>query len=462
MELSAEIKARHALLSALQVQFLEFIERHPEGLLRSSYRAIEDLDVFMRFPMQAWPVFLDQECLGQITGANDALYQLVRAIPSRVFANDPERLADAYGIDKALAGRALAALVATDGARGALARGDFIDSSRGFLCVEFNMVSYLGGWGSAIWAERYLRVPVIQQFVRECGKSVSSRDTLHTVLCALVREALRCGLADSGELNLCLLMSARDQLAPAGVEYLRHRFRQARVACGGPAAGDVLFSQGNDLAVDDYGLTQRGRSIHVVVEVVDGEIPEAVFRAQIEGVAHVYNGPMCRILSDKLNLAFLSEYQDSDLFSIEERNAIAAHVPWTRRVAAELTDWNGERVALPDLLLRERERLVLKPGYSKGGHGVCVGRSTPQPQWAEEVARALTEKTWVVQEFLECSPYLFQGPGDGCSLHDVVWGLFVCGDTYGGGFLRMVPQGQASVINAAQGATEGILFEIND
>lgn len=460
MELSLEIKARHAVLSSLQVQFLEFVERHPEGLLRSSYRALESLDVFMKFPMQAWPMFLGEAWLRQITRANAALYDLVRAIPSRLFANDPDRLADFYGIDRTLAGRAAAALVATDGGRGALARGDFIDSPRGFLCVELNMVSHLGGWGSAIWAQRYRSVPIIQRFLKECGKSVASRDTLSTVLRSLVKEALRCGLADGDELNLCILVTPETQPTQMGTEYLRHRFREARAACGGPAAGEAVFSRGEDLVLDSRGLTQRGRRIHLVLEVADGEVPEAVFRAQVEGVAHVYNGPMCRVLSDKLNLALLSQSQDSDLFSAEERSAIAAHVPWTRRVAAERTDWNGERIDLSDFLVRERERLVMKPGYSKGGHGVHVGRDTPQPEWDAAVARALAEKTWVVQEFLESSPYLFQGPGDGFCLHDAVWGLFVCGDTYGGGFLRMVPHGQARVINAAQGATEGILFEV--
>jgi hypothetical protein len=460
MELSTEVKARHAVLSPLQVQFLEFIERHPEGLLRASYRAIENLDIFMRFPMQAWPLFLDEAWLRQITRANAALYHLVRAVPSRIFAQDPDRLAEFYGIDRSLAGQAAAALVATDGAQGALARGDFIDSPRGFLCVELNMLSNLGGWGSAVWAERYLRVPVIRRFLEECGGRVAARDTLYTLLCFLVGEALRCGLAEGGELNLCFLLASRAQLAPMWAEYVRRRFREARAACGGPAAGEVVLSLGDDLVMDSRGLTQRGKRIHAVVEIVDGQIPEAVFRAQVEGVAHVYNGSMGRVLSDKLNLALLSQYQDSDLFSFEERNAIAAHVPWTRRIAAELTDWNGERVYLPDLLLRERERLVVKIGFSKGGHGVYVGRCTPQPLWETAVARALEEGTWVVQEHLECSPYLFQGPGDGCCLHDVVWGIFVCGDTYGGGFLRMVPQGQAGVINAAQGATEGILFEV--
>ena len=346
---------------------------------------------------------------------------------------------------------------------GSSGAGRFHRLPRGFFCVEFNMVSHLGGWGSAVWAERYLRVPVIERFLKESGRRVSARDTLHTGLCHFVAEALRGGLAGGGALNLCILQPVDDPPTPLSFAYYLHRrFREARTACGGPAAGEVVFSRGDDLVLDLRGLTQRGKRIHIVLEIVDGEIPESVFRAQVEGVAHVYNGPMCRVLSDKLNLALLSQYQDSNLFSIEERNVIAAHVPWTRRIAAELTDWNGERIDLPDLLLRERERLVVKPGYAKGGHGVCVGRYTPQPLWEEAVARALAEKTWVVQEFLECSPYLFQGPGDGCSLHDVVWGLFVCGDTYGGGFLRMVPHGRAGVINAAQGATEGILFEAAD
>lgn len=462
MELSAEIKERHALLSPLQVQFLEYVERQPEALRRASYEAIESLDTFMRYPMQAWPTFLSAGWLEKIKRANDALYRLVKAVPSRVFAQDPDRLAEFYGIDRTLAGRAAAALTATEGARGALARGDFIDSPKGFFCVEFNLVSYLGGWGSAVWAERYWNVPVIRRFLEERKERVTARDTLETLFHHVVDEALRCDLPRDGELNLCFLLQGNDLPTPEWIEYVRRRFAEARDARGGPAAGEIVFSDGDDLALGPRGLTQRGRRIHVVIETIDGVVPEAVSRAQVERTAHVYNGPMCRVLSDKLNLALLSQLQGSDLFSPEEREAIAAHVPWTRRVAEEFTDWNHERVYLPDLLLRERERLVVKLGYSKGGHGVYVGHCTPPPVWEEAVERALEEGTWVVQELVEFAPYLFQGPGDGACLHDVVWGLFVCGEAYGGGFLRMVPRGQAGVINAAQGATEGILFEVGD
>ena len=44
--------------------------------------------------------------------------------------------------------------------------------------------------------------------------------------------------------------------------------------------------------------------------------------------------------------------------------------------------------------------------------------------------------------------------------HDVIWGLFVFGDHYGGGFTRLIPRGVTGVINAARGALEGVLFEV--
>ena len=54
-----------------------------------------------------------------------------------------------------------------DGLAAAIGRGDFLESSAGLQCLEFNMLSALGGWESPLWAEAYLQVPVLARFLRE-------------------------------------------------------------------------------------------------------------------------------------------------------------------------------------------------------------------------------------------------------------------------------------------------------
>jgi len=72
------------------------------------------------------------------------------------------------------------------------------------------------------------------------------------------------------------------------------------------------------------------------------------------------------VLSSKLNISLLSEHEDSDLFTLEEREIIKTYIPWTRKTVPGLTTYKGEPVRLEDLVTSARERLVLKPsqGYA--------------------------------------------------------------------------------------------------
>ncbi|MCP4153049.1 MAG: hypothetical protein GY757_35280 [bacterium] len=94
------------------------------------------------------------------------------------------------------------------------------------------------------------------------------------------------------------------------------------------------------------------------------------------------------------------------------------------------------------------------------GEGVVIGKSVLQAQWEEHVAGALGAGNWLVQEYVETPPLMYQ-LGDGCALHESIWGLFAFGENFGGGFLRVMPvEGSSGVINTAQGARLSVLFEV--
>lgn len=454
---SAELRDLQGRLSPTQVEFLDFIARHPEGLDPDGFGALTRRDEFMRYPMQPWPIFLSSAKQRQMAEAARRIYDLIRSVPQRVFDDDPARLADFYAVDLETARRVSAAVEATGGAPGLMARGDFIDAPDGFKCIEFNVVSSLGGWGSAVWADRYRQVPLIQRFLAESGARVRCADTTQAFLRNVIDQARRSSLSDDGELNVAFLL---DEHSAAWTEYVQSSYRQARLDRGGPCRGEVFACDVGDLQQGPGGLWGQGRRVHAVVELSFGDVPELLVAAQLSGRTHVYNGPASRILSDKANLAILSQMADSDLVSREEREIIRAHIPWTRQVAGVFTDRGDQRVYLPEYILEQRERLVLKRGYSFQGRDVRVGRFSSPAHWEAGLAQALEEGGWIVQERLEFLPYLFQAPVGGAVPHDVVWGLFVFGEHYGGGFTRLTPRGSTGVINAAQGATEGVLLEV--
>ena len=114
--------------------------------------------------------------------------------------------------------------------------------------------------------------------------------------------------------------------------------------------------------------------------------------------------------------------------------------------------------ALDDGLRRE---LVLKKASSVSGKWVVVGRYRDDGEWREVVKRALWEEDWVVQEYVEPSPYCFQSGQAGAASHEMVWGLFVFGSHFGGAYLRLTPAGRTlGVVNGGQGAEVDAVLEI--
>ncbi len=180
------------------------------------------------------------------------------------------------------------------------------------------------------------------------------------------------------------------------------------------------------------------------------------------GKLHTYNGPTTFLLGDKRNLAILSQLGSSDLFDAQEQSIIERHIPWTRRVITEETDFDGQTVTLPEFLLAEREKMVIKKSLSAGGSDVFIGRFTPPEEWKERVEAATASGDWVAQEEVRSLPFLYQNGDYGCSPHDVVWGPFVFGSTYGGTIVRAQPREWKGIVNLSRGATEGAIFELEE
>jgi hypothetical protein len=80
--------------------------------------------------------------------------------------------------------------------------------------------------------------------------------------------------------------------------------------------------------------------------------------------------------------------------------------------------------------------MVIKQVSSDGGRQVYLGRCTPAPVWRDSVASACATGDWIVQEFLppEYPPGAVPAEPD---THPV-WGVFVVGDRYAGGLVRLL------------------------
>jgi hypothetical protein len=105
---------------------------------------------------------------------------------------------------------------------------------------------------------------------------------------------------------------------------------------------------------------------------------------------------------------------------------------------------------------------VIKKARSVGGVHVVIGRLSSTEEWDAAISAALAGGDWIAQEHVESRSFLFQSGEHGCCPHDVIWGPFVFGARYAGTILKMQPKPLGGVVNLWRGATEGIVFEVDD
>jgi uncharacterized circularly permuted ATP-grasp superfamily protein len=201
-----------------------------------------------------------------------------------------------------------------------------------------------------------------------------------------------------------------------------------------------------------------------MVEWYHGNIPAQFIYVSLMGNLIMFNGPITHLLSNKLNLALLSENEDTGAFTPGDREIIKKYIPWTRRlVPGEVTFGTGT-FDMEDFLSSHREKLVIKPDRELGGIDIQVGKFTAAEQWEEAIGNAFRDKdrNWLVQEYVEPSTHLYQYSDDGYAEHQIIWGLFVFGSTYAGGFLRLIPKNEdrKGVINTHQGAEKTAILEV--
>jgi hypothetical protein len=105
-----------------------------------------------------------------------------------------------------------------------------------------------------------------------------------------------------------------------------------------------------------------------------------------------------KLVHKKALFAVLTDERHARLFTEEERAAIRAHVPWTRRVRVGMSQYYDKQIDLLDFISKTSERLVLKPNDDYGGHGIYIGWNTDEISWEEGIRAALANGDYLVQE----------------------------------------------------------------
>jgi acyl transferase domain-containing protein/NADP-dependent 3-hydroxy acid dehydrogenase YdfG len=466
LELRQDVKEVRQRLSKVNIDFLDYVGKNPGCFDQSNFKLLELNDDL--FKLQPWPTFINRKNKAQFREAGIKLFNLIKQIPGKVFNYDLEKMGEYYESPKEVIALQMDG-VTEEHIDNLVSRGDFLLSSTGLKCLEYNVSPNLGGWQIPIWESLYLNVPIWKRFFKEYGVKIKNKNLIVLLLEHFAQYSLGKLSRNESELNIALVLKGfkeevDEDKQPQSISiYFKRLYPEILKRLNNALKGELFLCDYSDLKLMNGCIFYKRKKIHGVTETYNGLVSPEVMKAFKAGTISLFNGPIGWLLSNKLNLALLSDPETNAVFTDEEREIIDAYVPWTRKTRPGITTYKGETIDdLEYFMLSHQEGLVIKPAGEYGGKGIRVGKKTPQDQWQECVKNALSEKTWVVQELVESSPGVYLVDNK-YRYHDMAWGFFIFDSQYKGAWVRVMPQEKSKgVINCHLGATVSVIFEVDE
>lgn len=334
----------------------------------------------------------------------------------------------------------------------------FLSADRRIRFVEYNADSPAGPGYADSLAESFVLLPAFREFAKRyhcispgCQPS-------------LAQSILQSFRAWQGHANLAPKMAIIDRPDVATrpeFDLLQRHFLSLGVDTRVAAPNDLTYSRGV-LRLGDWRVNLVYKRI-LTQELVQSEgVDHPLFQAARDQAVCLVNGLKCRLLARKSVFGILTDERFAGMFTDLQRQRIAEHVPWTRRVEDRKTTFRGETIDLIPRVLAEPFRFVLKPNDSYGGQGVILGWSVSEAEWEQAVIEAL-QNGWVVQERVPAAVEPFPEYTNGkLQLADrvVETGLFGCSGEWSYGCLtRISPDPVVSVATGGGSAVPTFVIE---
>jgi hypothetical protein len=294
-------------------------------------------------------------------------------------------------------------------------RLDSFVTTNAYQFVELNAESPAGIAYAEVLVDLFLELPIVQRFQERYRlKRFHSREAMLKTLVACYREA-----GGTAAKPMIAIVDYED--VPTRTEH--HLFRDFFESRGYPA----LVCDPRHLTYEGGRLRHDGREIDIVYKrLLVNEFLERItelqplLQAAKDRAVTLVNPFRCKPIHKKAIFAVLTDDELQPLFTTEERAAIAAHVPWTRRVLEGRTTRDGREIDLVPHIRGHRDGLVLKPNDEYGGKGVHIGWEMTESAWDAALAEALAS-SYVVQAKVDLQRETFPeiGPG-GLQFRDLV------------------------------------------
>lgn len=268
----------------------------------------------------------------------------------------------------------------------------FVGDTGELRFVEYNAETPAAPAYNDMLSEVFFGLPAMREFFRryDVRPLPARHGVLHALLDAYAQWAGR------REVPRIAILDWRDVPTYSEFVLFEKYFTSQGVPCIIADPREVEYRDGR-LAAGEFVITLIYKRVLISELVARGGLAHPVVRAVRDGAACMVNPFRCKILHKKASLAVIQDERNSRLFNADERAAIAAHIPWTRRVEERRTMYREQPIDLVPFILEHREQLVLKPNDEYGGKGVVLGWLTDGRSWEAAVQHAIAEPS-IVQE----------------------------------------------------------------
>ncbi len=460
MQFSSEERRERARLSVANEVWLDFVNANPACTDIASFSDFLSRTTQKGYPVQVWPTFVGREIIRELEDCAVGFDRVLKDVFVRHFNYDNHKIAQFHGGEAETIAYFLSE---PDGIDSAISRVDAILTSTGFKAIEINIGSGLGGLTLGYLGPLYKQQPLIKRFLESRGFEASYLDSVELELAHMVAEVQAAGLGDD-EINLGILIAppghVLHDLHPRWI--YEQAYERVKADWEPSLKGKIAVFDRHHYEVRGGKVWADGVPLQAIAEHHDVATPNDLFRAFKAGTLVLFSGPPANLLCDKRYLALLSTMSETGLLLPDEKSIIDRFLPWTRMVQPGQIRFEAHTGDTAEVLLRARQRLVLKRVDTSSGQDVVVGPFASVASWEETIGRALREGNWLAQSYQASLPMHYLCPTQGMVPHEVAWGLLCVGGSYGGAYLRTMPAGGLGVVNAASGATESIALEIEE
>jgi hypothetical protein len=268
----------------------------------------------------------------------------------------------------------------------------FFAGDDGLRFTEYNAETPAGPSFNDVLSEVFYALPAMREFVRRWD--VRPLPARHNILHALL-SAYEAWSGTRASPRIAVLDWLDVPTRREFTLFQEYAERQGiRCIVADPRAAEL---RGGKLILDGAPVDLIYKRVLISELIERCGVEHAVVRAVRQRAVCMVNPFACKILHKKASLAVLSDERNSGLYTQQERDVIAANIPWTRVVEERRTTHGGTPVDLVSFIAEHKDQLVLKPNDEYGGKGIVLGWEADDAEWAEALRTALREP-YIVQE----------------------------------------------------------------